>query len=235
MVKLTKKVFNLIGLDIRKIKAVKIPKAPALFEINKVLEVMDRTKIVQSLINLTKTEKYLEIGMGPGLNHLSINCKFKTCVDPTPTVPVTYSMTSDDFFKQNKEKFGVVFIDGLHWSEQVYKDILNSLDVLDDDGFVICHDMNPHSEYVQRYPQPQAECEWTGDCWKAWARIRSERNDLSMFVVDTDFGCGVITKGSQDRITLNDELTWEILDTNRNELLNLISFDEFNNFVKNKK
>ncbi len=235
MVKLAKKILNLIGLDVTRLKAEKVRKAPGLFEIDKKLDVMDRTKIIQSLINLTNTEKYLEIGMGPGLNHLSINCKFKTCVDPTPTVPVTYSMTSDDFFKQNKEKFGVVFIDGLHWSEQVYKDILNSLDVLDDGGYVICHDMNPSSEFVQRYPQPEAYCEWTGDCWKAWVKIKSERDDLNMFVVDTDYGCGVITKGSQGLVTIDSELTWDDLDKNRKELLNLISYEEFNNYVDNQK
>lgn len=188
---------------------------------------MTRTEIIQSLINKVGGKKYLEIGMGPGLNFNNITCDHKVCVDPTPTVPVTFSLTSDAFFDQNKDTYDIIFIDGLHWSEQVYKDIVNSLNVLNDGGYIICHDMNPHAEFIQRYPQPKAESEWTGDCWKAWVQLRSERDDLNMRVVDTDYGCGVIKKGKQDKIKINGKLAWELLDSKRKELLNLVTVDEF--------
>jgi hypothetical protein len=188
---------------------------------------MTRTEIIQTYIDKLKAKKYLEIGMGPGINFSKVICDYKVCVDPTPTVPVTFTLTSDDFFKQNKEKFDVVFIDGLHWSEQVYADILNSLEVLNENGVIICHDMNPHSEFIQRYPQPKAESEWTGDCWKAWVKIRTEFDDLHMQVIDTDYGCGIITKGKQNLIKITEDLTWEFLEKNRVELLNLISVEEF--------
>jgi hypothetical protein len=190
---------------------------------------MTRTEIIQTYIDKLKAKKYLEIGMGPGINFSKVICDYKVCVDPTPTVPVTFTLTSDDFFKQNKEKFDVVFIDGLHMSEQVYLDILNSLDVLNENGVIICHDMNPHSEIIQRYPQAIPESEWTGDCWKAWVKLKTERKDLCMFVIDTDYGCGVITKGKQELIKVNEELTWELLDGNRKNLLNLISTETFLN------
>jgi len=188
---------------------------------------MNRTEIIQALINKINGKRYLEIGMGPGHNFTSVVCEHKVCVDPTPTVPVTFSLTSDAFFGQNKDTYDVIFIDGLHWSEQVYKDIVNSLNVLNDGGYIICHDMNPHSEFIQRYPQPKIESEWTGDCWKAWVQLKTERDDLQMSVVDTDYGCGVITIGKQDKIKVNGDLTWDLLDSNRKELLNLISVDEF--------
>jgi hypothetical protein len=189
--------------------------------------IVDRTKIIQIYIDKIGAKKYLEIGMGAGLNFASINCEYKVCVDPTPTVPVTFSLTSDEFFKQNTENFDVIFIDGLHSSEQVYKDIINSLNILTKEGVIICHDMNPHSEIIQRFPQAIPESEWTGDCWKAWVKLKTERDDLNMFVVDTDYGCGIITKGNQKLIIVNDELTWELLDNNRKELLNLISIETF--------
>jgi hypothetical protein len=188
---------------------------------------MTRTEIIQSLINKINAKKYLEIGMGPGKNFNSVICDYKICVDPTPTVPVTFSLTSDDFFKQNKEMFDVIFIDGLHWSEQVYNDIINSLNILNEGGYIICHDMNPHSELIQRYPQPAPNTEWTGDCWKAWVKLRSEKSDLTMLVVDTDYGCGVIHKGNQTPIYLKNELTWDYLNNNRTELLNLVSIENF--------
>jgi hypothetical protein len=192
---------------------------------------MNRSEIIQNLIDKVQGKNYLEIGMGPGLNFSEIKCENKTCVDPNPTVPVTYKLTSDDFFLSNKEKFDVIFIDGLHWSEQVYKDIINSLNVLNDNGYIICHDMNPHSEFIQRYPQPMVESEWTGDCWKAWVKLKSERTDLNMAVVDTDYGCGVISKGKQKLIKINKELTWDDLNENRKELLNLISIQEFKTMI----
>ena len=188
---------------------------------------MTRTEIIQILINKIQAKKYLEIGMGPGLNFADIKCEYKVCVDPTPTVPVTFKLTSDDFFIQNKETFDVVFIDGLHWSEQLYTDIKNSLDILNENGYIICHDINPYSEFIQRYPQPKVESEWTGDCWKAWVKLKSERNDLLMYVVDTDYGCGIIQKGTQSLLTLEDELNWEFLNQNRKKILNLISIEEF--------
>jgi len=188
---------------------------------------MTRTSIIQLLIDKVGAKKYLEIGMGPGVNFNEIKCDFKVSVDPTPTVRVTYTMTSDEFFKKNKEIFDVIFIDGLHWSDQLHKDIINSLSVLNEGGYIICHDINPMDELIQRYPQPVKESEWTGDCWKAWVRLRSERNDLIMEVVDTDYGCGIITRGLQEKININEDLTWDFLDKNRREILNLISVENF--------
>ena len=191
---------------------------------------MKRTEIIQSLINKINAKKYLEIGMGPGDNHNNILCEYKICVDPFPMVSVTYPISSDDYFKEHKEKFDVIFIDGLHWSEQVYKDIINSLEVLNDGGYIICHDMNPHSEIIQHYPCIK-EGEWTGDCWRAWVKLKKERTDLNMVVVDTDYGCGIISRGKQKSITINEELTWDYFDKNRTELLGLISISDFKNMI----
>jgi len=187
---------------------------------------MKRTEIIQLLINKINGKKYLEIGVGPGTNFTDINCEYKFCVEPYPMVDVTFTMTSDDFFKQNNENFDVIFIDGLHEYGQVYRDIQNSLKFLNDDGYIICHDMSPNNEIIQRYPQTHPG-EWTGDCWKAWVKLKSEKSDLQMFVVDSDYGCGVITKGEQTLIDLPQELTWETLENNRVELLNLISVEDF--------
>jgi hypothetical protein len=105
------------------------------------------------------------------------------------------------------------------------------LDILNENGYIICHDINPHSEFIQRYPQPKAESEWTGDCWKAWVKLKSERDDLLMQVVDTDYGCGIIQKGKQQLLVFENELTWEFLDQNRKKILNLISVEEFNEIL----
>ena len=75
---------------------------------------------------------------------------------------------------------------------------------------------------------PRIQSEWTGSCWKAWVKLRAKRDDLIMKVIDTDYGCGIIQKGSQDTIDLNgSEISYNNLIKNRHKWLNLISTDNF--------
>lgn len=189
---------------------------------------MLRTDIINRLIKRINAKKYLEIGVSNGINFSEVDCEYKVGVDPDSNSPATIHLTSDAFFENNQEKFDVVFIDGLHHSDQVYRDILNSLNVLNENGYIICHDMNPWDENVQLIPfNPQIHTMWTGDCWKAFVQLRRERSDLEMHVVDTDCGCGIIKKGNQDILMGTEELNWENLTKNREEWLNLISVENF--------
>ena len=123
------------------------------------------------------------------------------------------------------DKFDIIFIDGLHHADQVYQDILNALEHLNDDGTILCHDMNPWSKDVQKVPRQTGQ--WTGDCWKAFVRLRSERSDLDMFVITADTGLGVIRNGNQKKLNVDCDLTWDNLGLHRSEWLNLISVEEF--------
>jgi hypothetical protein len=69
---------------------------------------------------------------------------------------------------------------------------------------------------------------WNGDCWKSWVKLRSTRKDLEMFVVDTDYGCGIIKKGIQQTLSVSEnDITFSNLEKNRKEWLNLIDVEEF--------
>jgi hypothetical protein len=48
-----------------------------------------------------------------------------------------------------------------------------------------------------------------------------------MYTIDTDHGCGVIQKGSQEKLVIDGELTFENLERNRKEWLNIISVEKF--------
>jgi len=207
---------------------------------------VNRQDIIQKLINKINAKSYLEIGLGAGAVFNSINCENKYGVDPEfekehnyhkgsrCSIKPTHTMTSDVFFQQNIDFFDVIFIDGLHTAYQVERDINNSLQFLNNGGFIVCHDMNPETEAAQAVPR--TEFVWNGDCWKAWVKIRSLNPSLNMFVVDTDYGCGVIQKGCQKLLELNGvELTYENLRKNRKEWLNLIDVDSFFKFLKNDK
>ena len=191
----------------------------------------NRDELINYLIKKIDAQSYLEIGICDGSNHKKIQCKNKIGVDPNSgSSEVTYQITSDTFFYHNKGMFDVIFVDGLHVYEQVYKDIINSLKFLNKNGYVICHDMNPPTEQHQAVPRPIGQRQWNGDCWKAWARIRSERNDLTMHVVDMDWGCGVIKFGNQQPLLIDiNKLNYEFLENNRKSVLNLISTEDFLN------
>jgi len=157
---------------------------------------MKRWDIINKYIKKNGYKDYLEIGLQSGLCRDNIVVKNKTTVDPdVRSDNPTHTMTSDEFFAQNKNKFDVIFIDGLHHGDQVLKDIENSLAVLKDGGMIFCHDMLPNSEIVQAVPRKQAI--WTGNCWQAWAKLKGTRKNLSMFIVEDDWGVGVIKRGKQ--------------------------------------
>ena len=96
-------------------------------------------------------------------------------------------------------------------------------------GAVVVHDCNPTARDAQTAAPSRAL--WLGTVWKAWAKLRSARPDLSMAVVDVDLGCGVIMRGRQECYPLAfesyDELDYAVLEGDRRRLLNLISAREF--------
>jgi hypothetical protein len=71
---------------------------------------------------------------------------------------------------------------------------------------------------------------WNGDVWKLIAKLRCTESELEVMVVDADWGVGIVRKGKQDLYTkasLEECLTWDYFDVNRNELINLITVEEF--------
>ncbi len=45
-------------------------------------------------------------------------------------------MTSDSFFSTNQKNFDCIFIDGLYTYEQAKKDVINSINVLNENGMI---------------------------------------------------------------------------------------------------
>ena len=84
-----------------------------------------RLLIIQEIIEKKKYERYLEIGCFDNELFNYVDCKKKVGVDPVSGG--TIRDTSDNFFKNNRENFDCIFIDGLHKYSQVKKDIENSL------------------------------------------------------------------------------------------------------------
>jgi predicted O-methyltransferase YrrM len=153
---------------------------------------MNRTEILNKLIQKNKFRSYLEIGVNtpnqPGYNWVGVSCETKHGVDPN--VNTTYCMTSDEFFSNHiSQKYDIVFVDGLHLFEQAYRDIENSLSNLNENGIIVVHDCNPTSEITQR--RERVSDAWHGDVWKAILKLRLEKKDINIHTVDTDEGCAI--------------------------------------------
>lgn len=183
---------------------------------------MTRTDILNELITLFKYSTYLELGTYRKADNFDlIQARHKICVDINPSSKPTFKGSTDDFFKQNKRTFDLIFVDADHDHRQVEKDIENSLNALSEGGTIVCHDMNPTTFEMQKVPRETGI--WTGDCWKAFLKFR-ERPDLFMCVLDTDYGCGIIRKGKQTPIKVENP-TYEQFTEHKKEWLNLIPVD----------
>ena len=148
-----------------------------------------RWDLIEYLINKYKYSDYLEIGCDQDQLFSKVKIKNKTGVDPTNGGNIR--KTSDEFFKENKKKFDIIFIDGLHTYNQVKKDILNSISCLKDEGIVLVHDCMPDS--LSKQAVPRYRMSWNGDVWKAIVDLRQNEN-LEIYTCKIDQGIGVIKK-----------------------------------------
>lgn len=202
------------------------------------MKITRRTRLINYLIKHNKYQKYLEIGVrNPSLNFDFINCIQKDGVDSDVNVRCRYRMKSDDFFKKisRNKKYDIIFIDGEHLYKQVLKDVENSLNHLNFGGTIVLHDCNPISEIRQRESlYGKGKC--NGTVWKAFALLRMTREDLNMYVVDIDHGCGIIQKGKQKLFpkVSKSKLTYYFLKKHRNKILKLCSVKQFRRKIKGR-
>ena len=160
---------------------------------------MNRYDIINQFISDRGYQRYLEIGTKRGDCLTRVNVPVRISVDPDPRSVASYIMTSDEFFRmavitpsmENEFSPDIIFIDGLHEHNQVWRDIQNSLSILSPGGVIILHDCLPTSEKMQEYHTESQDALWTGDVWKAFVRARAEL-PFEMYTINSDFGCGVI-------------------------------------------
>lgn len=193
-----------------------------------------RTDVINLIFDKFCFKTFLEIGTrNPEDNFNKIRAKTKHSVDPDKRRKYTYNMTSDEFFKKCQQKYDVIFVDGFHEEEQTYKDMRSSIDCLNYKGFIVVHDCNPPYKFFTRSYKEflKAPGAWNGTVYKAFIRLKQELKSWSCFVVNENFGCGIITERNilDNKIFECDlkNITWEFFEKNRNNLLQLVSFEEY--------
>ena len=182
-----------------------------------------RYDVVNRVLEKLGADRYLEVGVSNGETMCRVKSKFRVGVDPNPQPSAVsaatefYPVTSDKFFARGEAvgKFGVTFIDG-HHADQVYRDIENACRVSE---VIVVHNANPPTEVMQRVPYVGGD--WTGDVWKAVARVRAE-GQHAVRTIDSDFGVAVVLPGRGEDVPDWPRDTWIDLVTNRAELLGLL-------------
>jgi len=148
-----------------------------------------RWDLIEYLIKKNNYTNYLEIGCDQNQLFSKVIIDNKIGVDPVSGGNIR--KTSDEFFRENNGKFDIVFIDGLHTYEQVKKDILNSVNCLNENGIILVHDCMPDS--LGKQAVPRYKMQWNGDVWKAIVDLR-QKEDLDIYTCEMDQGIGIISK-----------------------------------------
>ena len=152
-----------------------------------------------------------------------------------------FQMTSSRFFEDYAEwltsgPIDVCFIDGLHTYTQSLDDVVNCLKYLSNSGFIVLHDCCPTTaamahpagsyDEANKMNLPGWTGEWCGDVWKTIVYLRSQRPDLRVCVLNTDYGVGIVTRGEpENTLACSKEeiarMTYKDLDDARAKLLNI--------------
>ena len=155
------------------------------------------TQLLNALIEKYNLKSYLEIGVqNPANNFDKIRCYNKVGVDPECNDAKISPITSDTYFKGNNRTFDLIFIDGLHHADQVQRDFENSLRCLNDNGFIVIHDVLPENEAGAKVPRETKQ--WWGDVYK-WAMTIKNYPGIKYKTFNIDNGCMLIKKDSKEK------------------------------------
>jgi hypothetical protein len=187
--------------------------------------------------------KYLEIGLRNADDCFNkVIATDKHAVDPgteirqMPENVELYNTTSDEFFKNLEAgnldipkdyKWDIIFVDGLHLADQVYRDLCNASNYLNPEGFILANNCNPdhwqkaHSDYDDYL---KAQREWNGTVWKAIYRARTEW-DCMIYTIDSDQGICVINMKKPSTKIPHTNVFYEygVMKDNREDHLGLVS------------
>jgi hypothetical protein len=97
-------------------------------------------------------------------------------------------MSSDTFFEQHDL---VCFLDGMHRSEYLFRDFMNTERLCHRRSIIFMHDcllvnarMALRTHELGQASEGHRQHAWTGDVWKIVPLLRKHRPDLKMFALD---------------------------------------------------
>lgn len=165
-------------------------------------------------------ETYLEIGVAGKDTFNKVCIAAKECVDPKIEIGATHIATSDQFFEAcPREKFyDLIYIDGFHDKDYLFRDIENSLKHLSPGGTIMCHDCMPRKQWHTR-------SDWNGTCYEGWIKARRlHYSDFRMFLIALDHGYGIIQPSAPPSLSFYppEVFTWQEYIDNYSAYLNIL-------------
>jgi hypothetical protein len=155
----------------------------------------------------------------------------------------TQAESGEELFSEllkSGERFDLVFVDPWHSYVSSLCDITFGLQLIKDEGLLLIHDCNPPDATCAE-PEYRAG-DWCGVTFAAYLDVVLFTSSLHYITVDSDYGCGVISKDNRLTNLYKSQSTaplasqWQMLnisqkyaffDENRSQLLHLISSDTF--------
>ncbi|MBB6511148.1 hypothetical protein F4695_004546 [Rhizobium soli] len=184
-----------------------------------------RAEVVQSFLNLFEDPRYLEIGVNKGETFHAVKAGTKVAVDPQFIFDVEacakanpnasyYQVTSDKYFGHivtTNDKFDVVYVDGLHTSEQTLRDILNATEILAPKGVIVVDDVKP-TTHLAAIPDRQTffkvrsfltldEKSWMGDVFRVVYFIDTFMQQWSHRTVSDNHGQAVVWRNRRRQVS----------------------------------
>jgi hypothetical protein len=191
--------------------------------------------MIPNIVRCIGAESYLEIGCADNTCFGKVQATKKIGVDPERGG--THRMTSDEFFRTNKEKFDVIFIDGMHTYQQVKVDFENAKRFSNEKGIVIFHDVLPDNRYTawptkKGRPKPKGVVAWNGDVWRINFDLL-EAPGMDYRIVPNLHGMGILKFGGTQQISFpKNRDTWEFFHDNWTAIPTLKSNTEIENFLQ---
>jgi len=156
-------------------------------------------------------ERYLEIGIEFGRTLEAVHATTVIGVDPAhwinavrlPAHIQISSLPSDGYFEglasgheAGLKRFDLIFVDGLHTFKQSYRDVINSFNVLDDDGMVIVDDTIPSNSFAALPDKRLAKqlrrehgvnsTDWMGDVYRTVLAVARFHPSIEMVTVEDE-------------------------------------------------
>jgi hypothetical protein len=173
---------------------------------------ISRAGVVQAVLNLFDNADYLEIGVNQGKTFNSLVAGTKVAVDPkflfdhedvAATVAGTsfWQTTSDDYFGTiagPDTAFDVIYLDGMHTSEQTIRDLVNATLFLKPAGVIVIDDVFPcsyvaslaerqHTRIIRRATGDTAGA-WMGDVYRLVFFVETFCQQFSYSTVNNNHG-----------------------------------------------
>lgn len=175
-----------------------------------------RQEAVQHLLSLFDRPRYLEIGVCKGATFHNVRAYEKVAVDPkfqfdvddaraTASNSTYHEISSDEYFgsvADPGEKFDVIFLDGLHTSEQTLRDFMSAMLLLRDNGVILIDDVRPPTYlasianrgnfFKMRKFMKSRDQRWMGDVYRLVYFIQTFAQQFTYGIVADNHGQAVV-------------------------------------------